>query len=406
MLIAYKCRFYPTRDQAEFFAKSFGCVRWVYNNALAYCQQQREAGEKHPSAIDLQKRLPGLKSEFPWLAEVDSQALKQACRDLDVAFQHFFRRVKQGKTPGYPRFKSKKQPHRSFTATCGRTLRADHDGRQVKIPKCGWVKCRGLQAFEGKIKRITVSQTATGKYFASLLVDDGTPEPQPLTADQVARIPADQVVGVDLGCKTEANQQQFAALSTGAVINMPAFFKTSARQLARLQRQLSKKQRGSSNWHKQRARINRLYEKIANRRRNFIHQFTHRLTRENHAVAVEDLNVVGMMAAPKPKQADSGHYEKNGRSAKRGLARSLANVALGETLRQIEYKCRWRHVAHLPVSRWEPSSKTCSHCLSVNNDLTLSDRQWQCKQCGAQHHRDINAGKNIARAGYQLAVSA
>ncbi|MCP4709162.1 MAG: transposase, partial [Planctomycetes bacterium] len=112
-----------------------------------------------------------------------------------------------------------------------------------------------------------------------------------------------------------------------------------------------------------------------------------------------------MMAAPKPKQNDSGHYEKNGRAAKRGLSRSLANVALGEVLRQIEYKCRWRYVAHLPISRWEPSSKTCSGCLVINDELTLSDRTWQCQSCGAEHHRDINAGINIARAGYQAAIS-
>ncbi|MCV6590797.1 MAG: helix-turn-helix domain-containing protein [Marinobacterium sp.] len=142
MLIGYRCRLYPTAEQRAFFARSFGCVRWVYNDALAWCQQQREAGAKHPSSIDLQKRLPGLKKQHEWLSEVDSQALKEACRDLDAAFKHFFRRVKAGQTPGYPRFKSKRDPRRSFTAT--QSLHVNRDSRQLKVPKLGWVKFRGL----------------------------------------------------------------------------------------------------------------------------------------------------------------------------------------------------------------------------------------------------------------------
>ena len=403
MLIAYKCRLYPNRTQAEFFARSFGCVRWVYNEALAYCKQQRQTGEKHPSAIDLQKRLPELKKQQPWLAAVDSQALKQACRDLDTGFQHFFRRVKAGEKPGYPRFKSKRDNRSSFTAM--QNLHVSHEDRQVKIPKLGWVRCRGLREFEGKIKRVTVSQTPTGKYFASILVDDGLPEPERLTPDQVKQIPQAEVLGIDLGCKTDGDEQQFAALSNGEIVSMPAFLKKGAKQLARLQRQLAKKTKGSANWHKQKQRINRLYEKIANRRTDFIHQFTSRITRENQAVAVEDLNVKGMMAKAKPKQDETGKYMKNGRSAKKGLSRSLSNVALGETLRQIAYKTLWRHKAYLQCSRWEPSSKTCSHCLQVDMFITLDVREWRCSNCGTIHNRDINAGKNIARAGYQAAIA-
>lgn len=400
MLIAYRCRLYPNAEQQAFFAKSFGCVRWVYNEALAYCKAQREAGAKHPSAIDLQKRLPALKKQHEWLAEVDSQALKQACRDLDSGFQHFFRRVKAGQTPGYPRFKSKRDHRRSFTAM--QNLHVSHENRQVKIPKLGWVKCRGLREFEGKIKRITVSQQPSGKYYASVLVENGAPEPAPAPVPDL-----ELITGIDMGCKTEGDQHQFAVLSHGQdqVIYQPAHLKTQLKKLARAQRKLARKTKGSANWHKQRQRVAILHERIGNRRRDFLHQTTHRLTSENQCggLAVEDLNVRGMMAAPKPKQDGTGHYLPNGRSSKRGLARSLSNVALGEFMRQLEYKCLWRGVSLIQCDRWDPSSKTCSACGSINTELTLSDRAWTCR-CGAKHHRDINAAINIARFAHARAV--
>lgn len=388
MLRGMQCRLYPTAEQRAFFARSFGCVRFIYNEALAHCQAEREAQRKHPSAIDLQKRLPTLKGVYPWLAEVDSQALKESCRDLDNAFAAFFRRVKAGQTPGHPRFKSKHSKEQSFT--CTQTLAADPSERRIKLPKCGWVKCRGLREFNGKFKRITVRQSASGRYYASLLIEDGHAEPLPTA------LPAGvAVVGIDMGCKTEGDRQQLATLSTGQVIMMPAYLKGALKRLARAQRTLARKTKGSNNRRKQRQRVARLHERVANQRRDFLHQTTHRLTRENQALAVEDLNVQGMMAAPRPKQDEQGNYLPNGRSAKRGLARSLANVGLGEFARQLRYKALWRGVTLLECGRFEPSSKTCSGCGHRLAELPLAVRSWTCHECGAEHDRDINAAINI-----------
>lgn len=388
MLVGMRVRLYPDAAQRRFFARSFGCARFVYNEALAHCQAEREAGRKHPSAIDLQKRLPPLKGAYPWLAEVDSQALKETCRDLDKAFAAFFRRVKAGQTPGYPRFKSKHGREQSYTAT--QCLHADHAERRIKLPKCGWVKCRGLRPFEGKIKRITVRQSASGRYHASLLIEDGRAEP--LAA---ALPPGCEVVGIDLGCKTEGDWQQLATLSNGQVILMPAYLKGALKRLTRAQRKLARKTRGSANRRKQCQRVARLHERVADQRRNFLHQTSHRLTRENQALALEDLHVKGMLAAPRPKQDERGNYLPNGRAAKRGLARSLANVGLGEFARQLRYKARWRGVTLLDCGRFEPSSKTCSGCGHRLAELPLAVRAWVCPDCGAGHDRDVNAAINI-----------
>jgi putative transposase len=395
MLRAYTCRLYPNAEQREFFAHSFGCVRWVYNNALAYCQQQRETGAKHPSAFDLNNRLPELKKEFEWLAAIDSQALKAACADLDAAFQHFFRRVKAGQTPGYPRFKSKRNARNSFTATQRLSVKEG----TVKIPKLGYVKARGLQQFEGKIKRVTVRLLPSGKYMASLLVD--TPE-QPLTPAPLPEISG--VLGIDLGCKTDGYTRLLAAFSNGTELIAPAHFKSAQRKLRRAQRQLSRKKKGSKNRDKQRVKVARIYEKFSNQRKDFLHKTTTQLVRENQAIAIEDLNVQGMMAAPKPKQ-ENGRFVRNGRASKRGLARSLVDASLGKFTRQLEYKCRWYGVNLLQCGRFEPSSKTCSACGTINTALTLRDRRWTC-ECGTEHHRDINAAINISRFAYTKAVAA
>ncbi|MBJ3433511.1 transposase, partial [Salmonella enterica subsp. enterica serovar Agona] len=200
------------------------------------------------------------------------------------------------------------------------------------------------------------------------------------------------------GCKTEGFTHQFAALSTGEIVTAPAEYKRQMKRLRRAQRRLARKQKGSASRMKQKRRVAQLHERISAVRRDFLHKLTHRLTCENQALAVEDLNVRGMMAAPKPKPDpdNPGAFLPNGASRKRGLNRSLASASLGEFFRQLEYKCAWRGVALLKVGRWEPSSKRCSSCGEINEHLTLADRRWQCPACGAEHHRDINAAVNIA----------
>lgn len=389
MLYAIRVRLYPNAAQRDFFARTFGCCRWVYNEALAHCQALYETGTPRPTGYDLQKRLPALKIEYPWLAEADSQALTYACRSVDQAYKNFFRRVKNGETPGFPRFKSKHRSDATYTTTSGAAIYLEPS--KVKLPKAGWVRCRGGRAWDGRIKRATVRQTATGKYYATILIDDGHELPaQP----EAGLIP----LGIDVGCKTEGFTHQFAALSTGDIIHAPAEYKRQMKRLRRAQRKLARKQKGSANRIKQKRRVAQLHERISAVRRDFLHKLTHRLTCENQALAVEDLNVRGMMAAPKPKPDPDkpGAYMPNGASRKRGLNRSLASASLGEFFRQLEYKCVWRGVALLKVNRWEPSSKRCSSCGEINTELMLADRRWQCPACGTEHHRDINAAINIA----------
>lgn len=368
--------------------QTFGCCRWVFNNALAFCQKQYEAGEKRPSAYELAKRVVKQKDEYLWLSDVDSQALKQACADVDSAYKNFFRRVKNGEKPGFPRFKSKHHGDASYTTTSAANIRLEP--RQLKLPKAGWVRCRGGREFDGRIKRATVRRTPVGKFYATILIDDGRDLPAQPTVEL-------SPVGIDVGCKTEEFTHQFAALSTGEVVSSPAAFKRIQKRLRRAQRCLARKQKGSSNRSKQKLIVARLHEKAAAVRNNFLHQFTNRLTSENQALAVEDLNVKGMMARVKPKEDPDnlGKYLPNGASRKRGLNRSLADVSLGEFFRQLEYKSAWRGVALLKVSRWEPTSKRCSRCGAINENLMLADRHWFCS-CGAYHHRDINAAINIA----------
>lgn len=389
MLYAIRVRLYPDAAQREFFAKTFGCCRWVYNDALAHCQRQYEAGAPRPSGYDLQKRLPQLKAEFPWLADADSQALTYACRSVDQAYKNFFRRVKNGETPGFPRFKSKRRGDATYTATAATSIALEP--RQLKLPKAGRVRCRGGREWEGKIKRATVRQTPTGKYYATVLIDDGRDLPVQPTANLTP-------LGIDVGCKTEGFTHQFAALSTGEIITAPAEYKRQMKRLRRASRRLARKQKGSANRIKQKRRVAQLHERISAVRRDFLHKLTHRLTCENQALAIEDLNVKGMMAKPKPvpDPAKPGAFLPNGASRKRGLSRSLASASLGEFFRQLEYKCAWRGVALLKVSRREPSSKRCSCCGEINDALTLADRRWQCAACGAELHRDINAAMNIA----------
>lgn len=389
MLLAIRVRLYPNAAQREYFAKTFGCCRWVFNDALAHCQRVHEAGEKWPSAYDLEKRLTQQKSEYTWLADADSQALKYACKTVDLAYKNFFRRVKNGETPGFPRFKSKHRGDATYTATAAAGIALEPS--RLKLPKAGWVRCRGGRAWEGRIKRATVRQTPTGKYYATVLIDDGRDLPaQPETG----LVP----LGIDVGCKTEGFTHQFAALSTGEIVTAPAEYKRQMKRLRRAQRRLARKQKGSANRAKQKRRVAQLHERIAAVRRDFLHKLTHRLTCENQALAVEDLNVRGMMAkpAPKPDPERPGAFLPNGASRKRGLARSLASASLGEFFRQLDYKCAWRGVALLKVGRWEPSSKRCSCCGEINENLTLADRRWQCPACGAELHRDINAAVNIA----------
>lgn len=364
MIKAYKYRLHPNNEQITFFEKSFGCVRFVYNWAL---NQRIEAYQKDGTRIswvESCKQLTELKKqeETKWLCEVANQSLQSSIRNMNSAFTSFFREKK-----GFPKFHSKKRGKLSFQLVQGVSI--DFDTHKVKLPKVGEVKFGKNKEFVGKIGTCTVSKTPTGKYYISILVDDGKPTPEN------AQITADTAVGIDVGIK------DFAVLSNGQVYSNPKFFEKDEKRLKVLQIRLSRKQKDSKRRERAIFAVARQHEKIRNRRVNFIHQVTSRIVRENQTVIIEDLNVDGML--------------KNN-----NLAKHIASVSWSEFFRQLQYKCDWQGRNLIRIGRFEPSSKMCL-CGYINKDLTLKDREWDCPQCGRHNDRDLLAAVNIKRFGLQ-----
>lgn len=364
MIKAYKYRLHPNNEQITFFEKSFGCVRFVYNWAL---NQRIEAYQKDGTRlgwVDSCKRLTELKKqeETKWLCEVANQSLQSSIRNMDSAFTRFFREKK-----GFPKFHSKKQGKFSFQLVQGVSI--DFNTHKVKLPKIGEVKFVKNKEFVGKIGTCTVSKTPTGKYYISILVDDGKPMPE---KEQIA---ADTAVGIDVGIK------DFAVLSNGQVYSNPKYLEKDEKRLKVLQKRLSRKQKDSKRRERARLAVARQHEKIRNRRVNFIHQVTSRIVRENQTVIIEDLNVDGML--------------KN-----HNLAKHIASASWSEFFRQLQYKCDWYGKNLIRIGRFEPSSKMCL-CGYINKDLTLKDREWHCPHCGRHNDRDLLAAVNIKRFGLQ-----
>jgi putative transposase len=364
--MAYEVRIYPNARQRSLIERTFGCCRWVYNKCLETRKASYEKAGKSPTRWQLDKMLPSWKAENPWLSEADSHALQQAVAALCRAYDNFFRRCRAGGAPGYPRFKSKRDTRQSYRTNWGISV---VDTRHMKLPKLGLVKARVSRPVEGRIVSATVKRVPSGKYFCVLQVADA-----PIATMPEGRVP---VMGVDAGVK------DLAALSTGEKVANPKCLAKSERRLAREQRRLSRKKRGSNRHTKQRRRVARVHERIANQRRDAIHKATTSIVRESQAVAVEDLNVAGM--------------ERN-----RHLAKAVADASMSEMARQLEYKCAWHGRGFVKVDRWYPSSKTCSECGHVLDELPLSIRKWGCPVCGAEHDRDLNAAANIAREGERI----
>lgn len=360
---AYKYRLSPTPKQQEFFEKSFGCCRYIYNWALNERITAYQQDKTKLSAVDLCKRLTHLKKEpeLSWLTEPTNECLQQSIRNMDSAFTRFFREKK-----GFPKFKAKHRSRPSAKFING--VLFDFEKSRVKVPKIGWVKFYCDRTFEGKIGTLTVTRIPTGKYFASIVVDCGNPVPEK------APINPDTTVGIDVGLKS------FAVLSNGEMIGNPKHLEKGQKRLAVLQRRLAKKQKGSNRRERARLAVAKCYERIANRRSDFLHQITSKIIAENQgSIVIEDLNVEGML---------KNHC----------LAKSISSVAWGEFFRQLEYKSEWNGRNLIRIGRFEPSSRMCT-CGKVNKELTLKDREWTCSGCGATHDRDLLAANNIKRFG-------
>jgi putative transposase len=362
MLKGYKYRICPTEQQKIKIAKHIGCYRWVYNWGLDRKMREWNNNHKNISKFDLCNELPLLKKqkETEWLKEIDSQVLQQALENLDSAYVRFFKEKK-----GFPKFKSKRKGKQSFRIP--QRIKINEDMTILDLPKFReGIKIVKDRKFKGTIKNITITKTTTNKYYATILVD---------TLDLPKKcklIKADTTIGLDLGIK------DFVVLSTGEKISNPKFSRSVDKRMARLQRAVNRKVKGSKNREKTKLKVALLHEGIANKRNDFLHKLSHRLTHENqvNSIAIEDLNVSGMMKNHK-------------------LARSIGDCSWYEFLRQLTYKSEWYGINLIKIGRFEPSSKLCSNCGAINQELTLKDREWTCKSCGAKHDRDINAAINI-----------
>lgn len=359
----FEYRLYPNQDQIQLLARFFGCVRWVYNFFLRMRIDAYEKTGKSLSIYECMKMLPELKKEedTAWLAEADSTALQQSLRDLDRAFVNFYKRRNQG--IGFPKFK-KKMARKSYRTTYTRIV----DDSHVWIPKVGLVKARISRPIQGTITSATIKQTPSGKYFIVFTCTDIPQPPKSKTG---------KAIGIDLGIKT------LVTTSDGEKIGSLEGTKKLEKKLAREQRKLSRKKKGSNNRGKQKIRVAKVHEKIASKRKDHLHKVSAKLISENQVICAETLNVDGML---------KNHH----------LAKSIAAQSFATILGFLEYKARLRGKTFVQVDRWFASSKTCHSCGVKSDAMPLNIRSWQCNNCGTKHDRDINAAQNILAEGIRI----
>ena len=360
MLRGNRYRIYPTKEQKVLMEKHFGSSRFIYNKLLEIKQLFYKKYRINISGFDLKRHLVILKEVYPWLKEVNSQSIQQACINLDKAFTNFF-----NFGFGYPKRKCKKDHHFSFQVP--QHYQLDLSTSKVLLPKLGWIKVKmHRDLFQGNLKTATVSRTPTGKYYISILTDDNEEIPEKQKYSKAT------MVGVDVGLKN------FAALSSGEKIEYPKFLKSSLSRLKCLQRRVSKKVKGSNNRRKAVHKLAKLHELISNQRHDFQHKVSLRLISENQAVAVETLNIRGMMKC-------------------HNRAQSTGDSAWYSFVLKLMYKAEWYGKTVIKIGMWEPSTKTCNICGYKHPNLTQDIREWQCPDCITLHDRDINAAINIKK---------
>ena len=373
MQLRYNFRLYPTSGQQQALARAFGCARVVFNDALRARQQAHAAGLPHITDAELSARLTAAKAtpERAWLSDVSAVVLQQALADLTAAYRNFvasFTGRRMGPKIAPPTFRSRKDRRQAIRFTANARFKILPSGK-LRLPKIGDVPVRWSRSLPSEPSSVTVVKDAAGRYFASFVVQAAA---EPLA-------PAGTVVGIDLGLT------HFAVLSDGRKVASPRFLRRADKKLKRAQQALSRKQKDSRNREKARVKVARAHARVADARRDFHHQLSTALIRDNQAIAVEDLAVKGL--------------------ARTRLARSVHDAGWSEFTAMLEYKARLYGREFHRIGRFEPTSQVCSACGIKDGPKPLHVRVWTCAGCGMTHDRDVNAARNIARAA-GLAVSA
>jgi putative transposase len=352
----YKFRLQPNASQASRLSQHFGVCRYVYNHFLDQRNQSyRNTGKGSTYHKDC-AALTVLKKELTWISDANSQSLQQELKNLDTSFNRFFK-----KQARFPKFHSKHKDKQSFRVPQFVVVK---DGN-IHFPKFReGIKFKQHRPIEGEIKYATVSRNRAGQHYVCICVE----------REMTKLKPNDNAVGVDLGLK------DLATCSNGEVFSNIRPYRNLQRRLRRLQQSVSRKVKGSHNHARAKGLVAKLHQKIADIRNNHLHRVSRSIVDENQVIVLESLNVKGMMA-------------------NRCLAKSVADVSLYELVRQIEYKAGWYGREVIRVGRWYPSSKTCHVCDFINQNLTLSDREWTCPRCKTEHDRDYNASVNILGEG-------
>ena len=362
---AFRYRFYPTADQAELLNRTFGCVRYVYNRALAERSRAWAREQRRVSYVDTAKMLTGWKQEpdTAWLTEVSNVPLQQGLRHLQTAYVNFWQ-----KRAKYPRFKTKRESRPSATFANNAFLWRNSQLTLAKMTEPLDIRWSRPLPDSAQLSSVTVSRDRAGRWHISILVEDIVTD-GPVT---------DTTVGIDAGITS------LVTLSTGEKIVNPRHERRDRKRIARAHRQLSRKAKGSNNRIKARLKVAKVHARIADRRRDVLHKLSTRLINENQVICIEDLAVRNMVR-------------------NHSLARSISDASWSELRRQLEYKADWYGRTVVAIDRFYPSSKTCSACGTIVEKLPLNIREWTCR-CGTVHDRDINAALNIRAAG--LAVLA